>query len=273
MIGFEELLAAPAPPPDHRIAYGAGPLQYGELRLPAGSASRPVVVLIHGGCWRAAYDVGHVAAAAAALASAGFATWVPEYRRVGNEGGGWPGTFEDVALAVDHVRALARRFPQLDTGRVVFAGHSAGGHLALWAASRRIGDVVGGGAVNEPPLRPAGVVSLAGITDLRAYASTSGCGSAVVPLLGGTAAEVPGRYDAVSPVSRVPLGVPVRFVHGGADRTVPLAQSSGFRDLLRANGGDAELSAVEGAGHFDVVAPWSAAWPAVVAAVRALAGP
>src|SRR5215212_9588798 len=141
MISFAEVAAAPAPAADHRESYGSDPLQFGELRLPRGTTGRvPVVVFLHGGCWRAAYDLTHVAAAAAALASAGYAVWVPEYRRVGNDGGGWPGTFEDVAAAVDHVRDLAVRYPSLDTTRVVLAGHSAGGQLALWAASRRAGD-------------------------------------------------------------------------------------------------------------------------------------
>ena len=270
MVTFDEVVATPSPPADHRESYGPSPVQFGELRLPRGGARVPVVVFLHGGCWRAAYDHAHVAAAAASLADAGYAVWVPEYRRVGEEGGGWPGTFDDVASAVDHVRTLAARYPTLDTTRVILAGHSAGGQLALWAASRKAGDARSG---RTPPLPVAGVVSLAGITDLATYASPGGCGSAVVPLMGGTSAEVPDRYRAVSPIERVPLGVPVRIVHGAADPTVPLDQSRTFAERVVAAGGRAVVTEVPGAGHFDVVAPQSAAWPAVLDAFRALAAP
>ena len=281
MISFAELAATPAPPTDHREPYGPGPLQFGELRLAAPIAGRaPIVVLVHGGCWRSAYDLRHVAAAAAAIAQAGYIVWVPEYRRVGDEGGGWPGTFDDIATAVDHVRVLAGRYPAIDTTRVVLAGHSAGGQLVLWAASRRAGDARLGpdaarpSAPSPPPLRIAGVVSLAGITDLATYgAGTGSCNSAVTPLLGGTAAEVPDRYAAVSPMDRVPIGAPVRIVHGAADVIVPLAQSRRF--VMRSNAGGTAVTLVEvpGAGHFDLVAPQSTAWPAVLDAIRSLAPP
>ena len=278
MISFSDLISTAAPPADHREAYGADPLQFGELRLPRRADSHaPVVVLIHGGCWRSAYDLTHAAPAAAALADAGYAVWVPEYRRVGDDGGGWPGTFDDIANAVDHVRALAVRYPSLDTARVVLGGHSAGGQLALWAASRRDGDApLAGSTVPAPPaqhaLRVVGVVSLAGITDLAEYGSASGsCNSAVAPLLGGTVAEVPDRYRAVSPIERLPIGVPVRVVHGASDPIVPLAQSRALVAKSHDRGAVVTLVEVPGAGHFDVVAPQSTAWPAVLDAVRALA--
>lgn len=277
MIPYAELLATPAPPADHREAYGAGPLQFGELRLPRNRSHVPIVVFIHGGCWRAAYDLAHAGSAAAALVNAGYAVWVPEYRRVGDDGGGWPGTFEDVGRAVDYVRELARRYPAIDTARVVLAGHSAGGQLALWAASRKAGERLAAPGANSvdpadtSPLRVAGVVSLAGITDLAAYASPTGCGSAVGPLLGGTAGQVPDRYRAVSPIDRVPLGIPVRLVHGASDPIVPLSQSRVLADRMKAAGEHVVITEVAGAGHFDLVAPQSAAWAAVMGAVQALA--
>jgi acetyl esterase/lipase len=115
-----------------------------------------------------------------------------------------------------------------------------------------------------------GVVSLAGITDMAAYASPSGCGSAVVPLMGGTQAAVPDRYRLVSPIERVPLGVPVRIVHGAGDPIVPVGESRAFAARLTAAGEHPVVTEVAGAGHFDVVAPQSAAWPAVIEAMRAL---
>lgn len=272
-VQFSELLRLEVAPADARLAYGPDSLQFGELRLPAGPGPFPVAVVIHGGCWQREYGLDHAAPESAALTRAGIATWTIEYRRVGDVGGGWPGTFEDVARGIDHVAQLARRYPQLDTSRVVLVGHSAGGQLALWAASGSAGDAARDGAPAPPTLPLRGVVSLAGITDMRAYGAQRGsCNDAVHPLMGGTPAEVPARYAAVSPVERVPPRVPVALVHGSADPIVPLAQSTAYAERARAAGGRADVTVVEGAGHFDLIAPHAPAWDAVVAAVRAPLG-
>lgn len=273
MIAYSELIATPVAPAEHRIAYGSETLQFGELRLPDGSEPVPLVVLIHGGCWRSQYDLKHVAGAAVALTKEGFAVWTIEYRRIGDANGGWPGTFDDIAHAVDYVRRLGTQFPRIDTARVVLMGHSAGGQLALWAASRKQNETVGLFRSAIAPLKVAGVVSLAGITDLAGYgAATGGCNQSVTPLMGGTAAQVPQRYRAVSPIERVPIGAFIRLVHGDADPIVPLAQSKDF--LVRAHmaGDRAELDIIKGAGHFDLLAPQSEAWPTVVRAARWSAG-
>ena len=271
MIQYSELAAASIGAADHHIEYGTDVLQFGELRLPSGKDSVPLIVLIHGGCWRAQYDLKHVAAASAALVKEGIATWTIEYRRVGDPGGGWPGTFDDISRAVDHVRALAMQFPRIDTARVVLMGHSAGGQLALWAASRRQNEMTGLFRSSRPPLSIAGVVSLAGITDLAEYGAVpGGCNGAVTPLLGGTPATVPERYRAVSPVERVPIGVPVYLIHGEADPIVPLAQSRKFAARNHAAGGVTEVDAIPGAGHFDLVAPQAEAWATVLRVVHAL---
>ncbi|MDB4908109.1 MAG: alpha/beta hydrolase [Gemmatimonadetes bacterium] len=270
MIQYSELAALPAPAADERLAYGENALQFGELRLPPNFASArahsvPVVVLIHGGCWRAAYDLRHNAPLAAAIAKEGYAVWTIEYRRLGDEGGGWPGTFSDAAAGVDYVRTLAASHAALDTGRVVIAGHSAGGQLALWIASRRTGEV-GSPSLGAAPLAVKGVVSLAGITDMAAYgAAPGGCNSSVTPLMGGVRAEVAARYAAVSPIERGKLSVPVHMVHGVADPIVPIAQSESY---AAATG--AVVHRVEGAGHFDVVAPIGEAFVAVIGAIRAI---
>lgn len=271
-IPYSELASGPVPPAGQRIAYGSDSLHFGEIRLPSGRRSVPVVVLIHGGCWRSAFDLAHVSHAADALTRAGYATWTIEYRRVGDAGGGWPGTFVDVARGLDYTRELVNRFPRLDSTRIVIAGHSAGGQLALWAASRKRGEKLDGVEVAVAPIRVAGVVSLAGITDLGAYGLGAGsCNRSVRALMGGTPAEFPERYKAVSPVDRLPLGVPIRFIHGTADSIVPVVQSRSLLERERASGGNARLSVIEGAGHFDLVAPVSRAWRDVLGAVRALA--
>ncbi|HSN55934.1 MAG TPA: alpha/beta fold hydrolase, partial [Candidatus Sulfomarinibacteraceae bacterium] len=135
LMTVREALALPRPAPAHRVTYGPDPLNFGELRLPEGAGPFPVVMVVHGGCWLAEYDLGYMSALADRLTRTGFATWTVEYRRLGDSGGGWPGTFADVAAAADALRALAADHP-LDIRRVAALGHSAGGHLALWLGAR-----------------------------------------------------------------------------------------------------------------------------------------
>src|SRR5215470_13314808 len=132
-----DVLTRPVPQADHRIAYGPNEFQFGELRLPKGEGRSPVAIVIHGGCWMSEYGLSYMGHLSAALTEAGVATWSVEYRRIGNKGGGWPGTFEDVSRAADHLRTLAKTYP-LDLSRVIATGHSAGGHLALWLAARKL---------------------------------------------------------------------------------------------------------------------------------------
>ena len=154
-----------APRAKQRIDYGPDANQFGDLWLPAGQEACPVVVFIHGGYWRARYSLDHVDSLCQALAGAGFAVWNIEYRRVGQQGGGWPGTFHDVVQGVQHVSSLATTFP-LDVQRVVLMGHSAGGHLALWAAgAHRLPAADGFGVTELLPLRA--VIALAPVSDLR----------------------------------------------------------------------------------------------------------
>jgi acetyl esterase/lipase len=269
MIKWAELAAVPAPPAT-RIAYGTGPLHFGDLRLPRGRGPFPVAVIIHGGCWRSAYDLGPYGVMAASLAAAGIATWNVEYRRLGDDGGGWPGTFEDVARATDHVARLAEHYP-LDLRRVILVGHSAGGQLALWLAARAT-PVPNDPAPTLSPLHVRGVVSLAGVTDLAAFgAGGGGCNASVTPLLGGPSVEQPARNAAASPIARLPLGIPVRLVHGAADPIVPVAQSEVYATRARSLGDDATVTLVDAAGHFDLIAPSAAAWPVVRAVIVRMA--
>ena len=264
----QDLLKLQAPPADQRIAYGADPLQFGELRLPAGKGPHPVAVVIHGGCWQAAFGLDHIGSLSAALAQAGVAAWTIEYRRVGNPGGGWPGTFQDVGRGVDHVRELAKKYP-LDLKRVVVMGHSAGGHLALWVAARpRLPKDSPLASTNPMPLR--GAISLAGVPDLRQGAAQHVCGNAVEQLLGGSATQVPDRYRQGSPAELLPLSVPQVLLHGALDSIVPPAFSEAHVAAARKAGDPVRLQILPNAGHFELIAPKSAAWPAVLEAVQSL---
>ena len=229
---FAEVAGLPVRAPDRVVPYGPAASQFVELWLPVGTDTAvPVIVLVHGGCWLAEYGIAHIRPLAASLAQAGFAIWALEYRRVGEAGGGWPGTFRDVAAGIDHLAQLDE--PRLDMSRVVLAGHSAGGHLALWAAMR---DRLSADSrlYTEPGIRPNGVLGLAAITDLVAYASDDNSCARVTPrLLGGTPFERPERYEQASPAA---LGSPTNTIllQGEADaiaiKQMALAEAAGVQE-------------------------------------------
>ncbi|MGD9985711.1 alpha/beta hydrolase family protein [Pseudonocardia sp.] len=247
-----------------RLDYGTGPAQFVELTLPPGGADiRGTVVVIHGGFWRARYDLALGRPLAATLAAAGFAAWNIEYRRVG-AGGGWPATFDDVAAAVD----LLAGQEWLDPDRVVAVGHSAGGHLAAWLAARP--GLPAGSPGAGPAVRLRGAVSQAGVLDLVDAARNEVGRGAVDDLLGGTPAEHPDRYGLASPAERLPVGVPVICVHGDADVNVPLRQSERYVAAARAAGDPAELVVLPGVDHFAVIDPATEAWRACESGIERL---
>lgn len=265
MMTAGDVLDLPQPEADHHLVYGEDTTQFGELRLPEGEGPFPVVIVIHGGCWLEEYDLGYMSSFAEALTAAGIATWNIEYRRVGNEGGGWPGTFQDVADGADHLVEIALEYP-LDLDRLAAVGHSAGGHLALWLAGRKRLDV-------EDPLRGDGVVALngvvalAGISDLTSYAAPDGCGSAVPGLLGGEPPEVPYRVRRASPVEMLPFGIPETLVIGEHDTIVPAEQAHRFAEAARRMGDPVDVIEISGAGHFELVDPTHDAFGVIRGAV------
>jgi acetyl esterase/lipase len=271
-----DLLARTSSGPDLELRYGPGPDQVADLRLPAAhqqpAGGAPLVIFLHGGFWRAAYDRRHTGPLAAALASAGFAVCTPEYRRTGQPAGGWPGTFDDVAAAVDVLpeAAVQAGGAAIDGSCVVLAGHSAGGQLALWAASRA--RLPAGSAWFAAQQRAHAVVSLAGVCDLAECFRLDLGDGAAVELLGGSPAQFPERYAATDPMALLPAGVPVRLVHGVADDRVPSQLSRSYAQRARAAGDDASCDLVAGCGHFELIDPSSAAWPSVLAAFRSAAG-
>lgn len=246
----------PLPPP-RTFRYGAQGAQEGDLHLPAsppGATRPPVVCLVHGGFWRMPYGREQMAGIAADLAARGFAAWNIGYRRVGAPGGGWPGTLADVVLAVDHLATLAEDGLDLDLERVVVAGHSAGGQLALCVSARD-----GGTRFRPAHVRPVAAAALAGVSDLvRAHAISAGNG-AVEAFLGGAPGQVPDRYAAASPMALLPLQVRQLVVHGGLDEALPVEVSRHYASAARASGDRVEFVELPEAGHMDFLEPGSAA--------------
>lgn len=245
-----------APPrPDARLAYGRDPNQFIDLRLPSKERTKEphaLLINIHGGYWRARYNLDHAGHLCAALTAKGFATANLEYRRVGNDGGGWPGTFADVRTAYHFLLQNSQAY-NLDVKRIVVMGHSAGGQLALCLAA------------HEPGL--GRVISLAGVVDLRRAYQLHLSNDAVVEFLHGTPAEVPEHYSEADPME---LSIPHArqcLVQGAADDTVPPAFSRDYvAAKLKRKGKDKEdvqLLEIDGAGHFDLIDPRTQAWKQV----------
>jgi acetyl esterase/lipase len=255
-----------------RIAYGPGEWQFGELRAPAGTGSHPVALIIHGGFWRARYGLDLMDRMAEDFAARGIAAWNIEYRRVGQEGGGWPGTLADVALAADHLRALAPTH-HLALNQVVAIGHSAGGHLALWLAGRHRLPAGSPLATAQPPLPLRGAIALAGVCDLEQMWQIRHDGpedNPVDALMEGAPSKHPDRYAQASPSRVLPLGIPQVLVHGTADPIVPIAVSGRYCEAARAAGDSVELIALPGMEHFAVIDPTSEAWPPIAGAMERL---
>jgi acetyl esterase/lipase len=257
------------PPPGMRIAYGPGPDQFGDLRIPTGPGPHPVVVVVHGGWWRSVVDLTYAGHMAEALTADGYATWNIEYRRIGQPGGGFPGTLEDVIAAVDALRSLATGY-DLDLNRIVVTGHSAGGHIAAWLAARASRPELGG---FDPIPRLAGAVPVAGVLDLDRTSELRVSRDGIVPvheLLGGAFDAVPERYALASPSRLLPVGIPVVVLHGDADESVPLELSQRYVERARAAGDPVRLIVLDGVDHLEPFDPGTPPGRAVRSAVAGL---
>lgn len=273
LVSYQDLLARPHGTPDAMLTYGAGPQQYVELWLPKGVGPHPVILLVHGGCWRSDLPgLELMNPMAEALRDKGYAVWNIEYRRIGMQGGGYPMTFDDAGAAADRMRGEAARY-HLDLKHVVAVGHSAGGHLAMWLAARpRLPADSALHAVH--PLAIAGVVSLAGILDLKGYREDGAAcgGAATVDAITG-AADRAGLdvFADTSPQALLPIGVKQVVVAGDQDHIVPDHWRLSYVEAAVAAGDKPVSLGFEGAGHFELIDPTSAAWPGIVAAIRKLA--
>ena len=259
MVQSEDILEKKPPDPDLRLPYGADANQFIDVRLPSGAGPHPIVLFVHGGYWRAKYDLTYAGHLCDALKKKGVATWNVEYRRVGNPGGGWPGTFEDIRSAYrllpGHQDDMLMKF---DLKRLCVAGHSAGGQLALCLAA------------HEPSIKS--VISLAGVLDLRRAWELHLSKDAVVEFLGGTPVQVPEHYHEASP-SQQPIAAMQKIVHGSADDSVPYEISRNYAEQKKKSKENVELITPQGAGHFEIVDPSSAVWPKIEQLFTALTHP
>jgi acetyl esterase/lipase len=252
------------------IRYGPYHGNVGDLWLPAGGTGPlPVVVLIHGGFWRAVYTKRLMNWLAKDVVARGWAAWNIEYRRVGFLGGdgGWPNTLLDVAAALDHLAVID---DDVDLARVVTCGHSAGGQLALWAAARRRLPAASPGAGGTVTVR--GAVSLSGVADLE-EADRLGLGAqATARFMGGHWDEEPDRYRHASPRALLPLGVPQALIHAGNDSVVPPSMSREYQTLATSLGDDARSLLVDGIGHRQLINPKGRGWATAVSALERIIG-
>lgn len=263
LLAWPDLLERPRPEPDTSIRYGDKVNQAVDVWFPVAPSLRPVVVMVHGGCWQSdVADRRIMNWIADDLRRRGIAVWNVEYRGVDREGGGYPGTFLDVAAAADALRAHAGRFG-LDTRRILAVGHSAGGHLALWLAGRHR-------LPASSPLRTAdplpihSVISLGGLPDLEEAARPpgSGCGTEVVGRLTG------GRFADTSVPKLAPLGVPQLLINGKEDRIIPTFYAELYAAQMRKAGDKVDVRLIGRTGHVELVAPESAAWKEAAAAIE-----
>ncbi|MFD2766349.1 alpha/beta hydrolase family protein [Micromonospora eburnea] len=254
------VLTRPAPPPDVTVAYGDHPEQLADLRRPVGGGpARRLVVVVHGGFWRAEYDRTHTGPMATALAALGHPVAQLEYRRTGQPDGGWPTTLTDVLAGVAALPGLAAAaLPGLVApAPPILVGHSAGGHLALYVGA-------------HAPATVGGVLALAPVADLAEAYRLDLDEGAVAALLGGGPDEVPDRYAAADPSALVPIRARTVVMHGALDRQVPVAMSRSWVAAARAAGSPATLVELPECEHFGLIDPDSAAWPQVVGALRSL---
>ena len=241
-------LSATGPLAVRRLRYGPASSHFADVRLPLDRPATPlpVVVLVHGGFWKRSWHADLMNALAVWLAQQGLASWNVEYRRVGMHGGN-AGCVADVTAAVDSIGDAAPQVP-VDPARLVLAGHSAGGHLALLSAARAA-------------RRPRGVVGLAAVSDLVGAAHAGLGDRAAQALLGGEPEDLPDRYGEISPIEQLPLGVPQLLVHGVRDQAVPVSMSSLYAQRARAAGDDVELDVLPATGHPELIDPALPVWP------------
>jgi acetyl esterase/lipase len=266
---LEDYMALSGPEPSARLAYGSAPSQYAELFLPAGDGPFPVVVLIHGGCWVQEFQgIVQMRNLAGALIAQDIAVWNVEYRRIDEEGGGYPGTYQDAAAALDLLIANAPAH-HLDTHRLVAMGHSAGGHLVQWLAGRgRLPPSSPLYAAHPFPVRE--IIALGSIGDLRHRAAgfKEFCGIDVEQLTGRPTAARPDVYADTSPAELVPNGSHTVLINGALDTVSPPQTAVDYAARVRKAGDKVEILVLPQASHFDEVSASSPAWGLILPVIQ-----
>ena len=251
---MSDILNLPSPMPTARVSYGPERLQFGDLYLPKNRDAEVLILNIHGGFWRNRYDLSHAGHFCAALAEGGLPVWNVEYRRVGDEGGGWPGSFEDIRRAYRFAPQVAGKLGK-KSKQVIVTGHSAGGHLALCLAA------------HEPSVRA--VVSLAGVVDLQRARELRLSNDAATEFLGGKTEA--SDFAGADPMCLRVQGVEQWLIHGKRDETVPPEFSRSYWEKKKAGGEDVHLLEIEGADHMALVNPRSDTWLQVQPKISELA--
>ncbi len=266
---LDDYLALSGPPPSARFTYGSAASQFAELFRPSGPGPFPVVVLVHGGCWTIEYGgITQMHNVAGALAAEGIAVWNVEYRRVDEDGGGYPGTYLDMNAALALLSTQAGAF-QLDLARLVAVGHSAGGQLVQWLAGRaRLPPSSPLFVPNPLPVRQ--VVSLGGLADLRHEQALirSSCQRELAQLAGLPSAARPDVLADTSAAELMPNGSVTLLITGEFDTVSPPRAAHDYAARARAAGDRAEVLILPGAGHYDEIAASSPSWPLVRGAIR-----
>ncbi|MBM7602443.1 acetyl esterase/lipase [Metabacillus crassostreae] len=251
-----------------KISYGEHSSQFGVLRIPDSKEPLPIIVMIHGGFWQSKYNLEENNPIAEDLTSRGYVTWNIEYRRVGEEGGGWTGTFNDVIDSINYLSHLKEVY-NLDLTKVYLIGHSAGGHLALWVASR-MDQIKDAQSFNKLIVPVKKVVSLAGVTDLNKmwkFHEEKGIKSLVASLMGGPPNEFDERYKAASPIELIPIRIDHVLVHGELDQHVPVELSKDYYLKAIEKGSNVKLLILPNVEHFKIIDPTSTAWESIISII------
>jgi len=244
-VSWSDLTAIPLPIADVTIQYGSDSLHIADVFKPDSDVLNPAILIIHGGCWLNQYDRYYMGHLASTLSDSGLVAVNIEYRRVGDSGGGWPGTFDDIQLAYNYMKANSESL-RIDTTQIFVTGHSAGGHLALWLAANNAS--------------VAGVVGLAAITNLSEYATGSGsCQRATPQLMGGMPDDDGSLYVAADPMLLINPKAPLHLISAERDVIVPPSENTAYITKTGAH-----HHTLDNVGHFDLVAPISPAWPAII---------
>jgi pimeloyl-ACP methyl ester carboxylesterase len=265
----EDYRCFPVVEADFRLSYGTEFDQFGDLYLPSGDGPHPVVILLHGGCWRNRLGLEPLGRVAEFFRQLGMAVWNLEYQRLG-QGGGWPTTMQDVARGADYLSLLAKIYP-LDLERVIALGHSAGGHLGLWLGARP--HLPSSSEVYfTDPLQLKGILSLAGVADLVRGVVLDVCQGACAELVGGSPEEVPERYQQASPCQMGPINVPQIHLVGEHDEIVgaQMVRQDVLELRKQAPEASIDLKVIPGIGHFELVDPTTTIWPIVEKAITQL---